>query len=208
MKSKIKNILIFSAFRKYFHRLYEWTVKWADSDNALLALFVLAFAESAFFPIPVDVLMIPICIADNKRSLLIATITLIGSLFGAYLGYLIGYAFFQSIGQSIFDFFSLNELMQDVIVQYNDNAFLALVTAGFTPIPFKVFTIVAGISKINLVTFTIATIIGRGGRFFLVGGLLRIFGDEIKELIEKYFDIFSIIFVLLLILGLVAIKFV
>ncbi len=198
---KIQKIL--KSIRNSFRNIYDWTVKWADSENALVALFVLAVAESAFFPVPVDVLMIPICIADNKKSFYFAFITLSGSVLGAYLGYLIGYAFYESLGQFIFNLFSLNDFVDSVVSMYHNNAFWTIFTAGFTPIPFKVFTIVAGISKVNLLTLTIASILGRGGRFFLVAGLLRVFGDEIKEYIEKYFDLFSILFLVLIGFGIV-----
>lgn len=194
--------------KEWMRAAYDWTVKWAESDKALYALFVVAVMESAFFPVPVDVLMIPICVADNKRSFYFAGITLVGSILGAYLGYLIGYAFFESAGEAIFTALGLQEFADTVIKSYSDNAFFAIVGAGFTPIPYKVFTIVAGIAKINLLTFTVASVIGRGSRFFLVAGLLRVFGDEIKDAIEKYFDIFSIIFLILLIGGFVIIKLV
>lgn len=202
--SKIKNII--KAPSRWMRRIYNWTVKWAYSKYSLPALFFVAIAESAFFPVPVDVLMIPVCVANNKRSFFYAFVTLVGSILGAYLGYLIGYSFYESVGKTIVETYGLSEFVETVTTEYKDNAFLAVVGAGFTPIPYKVFTIVAGIAKLNLVTFTIASIIGRGGRFFLVAGLLRVFGDEIKEYIEKYFDIFAFGFLVLLVGGVILIK--
>lgn len=203
---KVKQILNFP--RKWIRDIYDWTIKWAESKYSLVALFTVAVMESAFFPVPVDVLMIPIAVGKPKRSFWFAGITLIGSVLGAYLGYLIGYSFYNSVGEAIFETYGLTEFVSTVTEKYNDNAFLAILGAGFTPIPFKVFTIVAGIANVNLLTLTLAAILGRGGRFFLVAGLIRVFGERIKDSIEKYFDFFSLLFLLLLIGGFLVVKFV
>jgi len=203
---KLKKII--KLPKKWMKGVYNWTIKWAESTHALIALFVIAVAESAFFPIPVDVLMIPIAISRPKKAFMIAGITLVGSILGAYLGYLIGFSFYETVGKAIFETYGLEDFVSKVTQQYNDNAFLAVAGAGFTPIPYKVFTIVAGIAKLNLVTFTIASIVGRGGRFFLVAGLIKVFGERIKSAIEKYFDLFSLLFLILLVGGFVLIKYI
>ncbi|MFQ3548403.1 MAG: YqaA family protein [Armatimonadota bacterium] len=189
-------------------KAYIWTIKWAGTKSAPYALFGISFAESSFFPIPPDVLLIPMVVAQRLRWAITAFICTIGSVTGALLGYLIGWALWESVGKPVVDFYHLNESITVVRDKYNQNAFLAILTAAFTPIPFKVFTIAGGLFKINILTMVIAALIGRGARFFLVAGLLRIFGAKISNLIEKYFDIFSLIFMALLIGGFILIKYV
>lgn len=187
---------------------YDWTITWAGTKSAPYALFSISFAESSFFPIPPDVLLIPMVVAHRFRWAIIAFICTLGSVLGALLGYLIGWALWESVGKPVVDFYHLNDSMNIVRNKYNENAFWAILTAAFTPIPFKVFTIAGGLFKINIVTMIIAALIGRGARFFIVAGLLRIFGAKISNLIEKYFDIFSLIFMALLIGGFILVKYI
>ena len=192
---------------RVFRRLYDWTVHWSRTRNAPYALFSVAFAESSFFPIPPDVLLIPMVIADRSKWFRNALVCTLGSISGAVLGYLIGWGLYASIGKPIVDFYNLQHAMDSIGQKYAENAFLTVLAAAFTPIPFKVITIGAGLFKISLPTLVFAALVGRSGRFFLVAGLLRVYGKKISDSIEKYFDLFSLIFVALLIGGFLAIKY-
>lgn len=182
-------------------RLYNWTLHWSKTKNAKVALFGLAFAESSFFPIPPDVLVIAMTVAHRAKWWFYASIATVGSVLGGVLGYYIGFALFQTIGQPIVDFYHLQKYFEIVQVKYNENAFLAVFTAAFTPIPYKVFTIAGGVFHINLATLIVGSLLGRAGRFFAVAFALNLFGDKISKAIEKYFDILSLVFMALLIGG-------
>lgn len=196
-----------SIFTGKIEQLKNWIEHWADTPHAMFALFILAFVESSFFPIPPDVLLIAILIANNNHSKWwqYALICTVGSVLGGLFGYLIGYAFFASVGQQIVDFYKLNDLVAIVGEKYEANAFLAVFIAGFTPIPYKVFTIAAGFFQISIVPFIAASILGRGGRFFLVAFLLKLFGPRVKKFIYEYLNILSLIFVALIVLGFLAV---
>lgn len=191
---------------KFLRKLYDWTIHWAKTPKAPVALFSIAFIESSFFPIPPDVLLIAMTMAQPKKWLRYATICAIGSVCGAFLGYLIGWGLYESVGKLIVDTYHLQNVMELVGRKYQENAFLTVFTAAFTPIPYKVITIAAGLFKIPLATLAVASLIGRAGRFFLVAGALRLFGEKIEKSIEKYFDIFSLAFSALIILGFLALK--
>lgn len=192
---------------RQLRKLYKWTIHWAGSKNAPYALFIIAFAESSFFPIPPDVLLIPMVVSRIKSWLKNALICTLGSLTGAILGYLIGWGLYETIGQPIVDFYNLQSQVDIIGDRYTTAAFLTVFTAAFTPIPFKVITISAGLFKIPISTLLIASALGRGARFFIVAGALRIFGKKIADAIEKYFDIFSLIFTALLIGGFLVVKY-
>ncbi|MCM8773371.1 MAG: DedA family protein [Candidatus Omnitrophica bacterium] len=187
-------------------KLYNWTIKWVSSPYAYYALFGIAFMESSFFPVPPDIILIALGVTDPKRWWQQALVCTLGSILGAYLGYFIGWAFYETIGKIIVETYNLHNAVEFVGKKHIDNAFLTILTAAFTPIPYKAITITAGLFKIPLWILAIASLIGRGGRFFLVAGALRIFGKKISLLIERYFDIFSIIFVLLLVGGVILFK--
>jgi membrane protein YqaA with SNARE-associated domain len=191
-------------------RLYDWVLSWAETRYGTPALFVFAFVESSFFPIPPDVLQIALSAGKPKRAFWYATVSLVGSVLGALLGFLIGYVFWAATRDFFFNYvpgFS-PKLFETVSGYYADNAFLAIFTAAFTPIPYKIFTIAAGVCQISLLTLIVASIIGRGGRFYLVAAIMYFFGPMVKLWIEKYFDILSFVFTVLLIGGFVFIKFV
>jgi membrane protein YqaA with SNARE-associated domain len=188
-------------------RLYNWTIKWAGTKQAPYALAIVAFAESSFFPVPPDALLIPMVVARRNKWLRNALICTLGSVAGAVLGYVIGWGFYESVGKKIVDAYDLHHSMEIIGDKYAQNAFLAVLTAAFTPIPFKVFTIGAGLFSVSLPTLLLASLVGRAGRFFMVSALLRVFGEKISGFLEKYFDILSLVFVALLIGGFVAIKY-
>lgn len=199
-------LTIVKAPLRLLRNLYNWTLHWARTPQAPVALFGIAFMESSFFPIPPDILLIAMVVAHRERWLRNAAICTIGSVSGALFGYFIGWSLYETIGKTIVEFYHLQPMMELVGRKYADNAFLTIFTAAFTPIPYKVITIAAGLFRISLGTLVIASLIGRAGRFFIVAGALRIFGDRIARSIEKYFDVFSIVFILLLIGGFLALK--
>jgi membrane protein YqaA with SNARE-associated domain len=191
------------------YRLKDWVESFAAKPYALWALFVIAFVESSFFPIPPDVLLIALCVANPRQSFKFALICTLGSVSGAFLGYYIGYAFFETIGSKIVDFYGMGEKFQMVLDKYRENAWTALIVAGFTPIPYKVFTIAAGFREtIDLTTLALASLVGRAARFFLVGGLLFVFGPKMKEWLDKYLERMTIALAILFVAGIMIIKWV
>jgi membrane protein YqaA with SNARE-associated domain len=196
-----------SGKRGFLRRLYDWVLGWADRPGGAWALFGIAFAESSFFPIPPDALLIPLVIGRPTRGLWFALVCTAGSVLGAIAGYLIGSFLFTSIGQAILDLYGATDHYVSLGRMFNENLWLTLGTAGFTPIPFKVFTIAAGAFAVAFVPFVVVSTVSRGARFFLVAGLLTVFGERIREFIEKYFNILSIIFVVLLVGGFLVIGF-
>lgn len=197
-----------AAPRRWVRSLYDWTMHWADTPWALTALFVIAFAESSFFPIPPDVLLIAIVAANAARWLWAAALCTVGSVLGALLGYVIGQAFMATIGQPIVDFYGAQAAWEQVVELYRGTwGIWFLAAAAFTPIPYKVATIAAGATGMPIVPFVIVSAIGRAGRFFLVAGLLRLFGPPIRTFLEKNFDAMALAFLVLLIGGFVLLRF-
>ncbi len=188
-------------------RLYDWVLHWAETPYGSWALFLLAFSESSFFPIPPDILLIALAVAIPKKSLKYALICSAGSVLGGCFGYLIGWQFMASIGTRIVDFYGLTAKVEYIEVLYNKYDAWAVAIAGFTPIPYKVFTIAAGAFKINFSVFVVASLVSRSARFFIVGGLIYIFGPSIQSFIDKYFNVLAIAFTVLLIVGFLIIKY-
>ena len=203
--NKIKGLHIY-AFG-ILRKLYDWVLSLAHKKYSSLALFVIAFAESSFFPIPPDVLQIALSVSKPKKSFFYAFISSVGSVLGGIFGYFIGLFLFDTIGILIINMLGYQSQFQSVGSLYKSYAFLAILTAAFTPIPYKVFTIAAGFWQISLLTLIIASIIGRSARFFLVALLIYFFGPQIKEVIDKYFNLLTIIFFILFIMGFVAIRY-
>jgi membrane protein YqaA with SNARE-associated domain len=187
-------------------RLYDWVLSWGQSPHAPYALLVLAFCESSFFPIPPDVLLMALAISIPTRSFYYALVSSIGSVLGGAFGYLIGYQFMDLIGFRIINFYHLTEQYNYVGQIYNKYNAIAVGIAGFTPVPYKIFTIAAGAFKINFWIFLLASIVSRSARFFLVGTLIYLYGESIREFIEKYLNLLTIIFVLLLLGGFILLK--
>jgi membrane protein YqaA with SNARE-associated domain len=169
------------------HRIKDRVEGFARKRNALWALFAIAFIESSVFPIPPDVLLIALGIANPGKSFLYAAVCSAGSVCGALLGYSIGYAFYETVGFPVLQFCGLADQFHLVLDVYRENAGLAIFVAGFTPIPFSVFTIAAGFrGTIDLSTFFLALIVGRGARFLLVGGALFVFGPKVNDYADRY----------------------
>ncbi len=188
-------------------RLYDWVLYWAETPYGTWALFLLAFCESSFFPIPPDILLIALAVAVPKKALKYALICSAGSVLGGCFGYLIGRQFMASIGSPIVDFYGLGTKVEYIGTLYNKYDAWAVGIAGFTPIPYKVFTIAAGAFKINFSVFVLTSLVSRSARFFIVGGLIYIFGPRIQGFIDKYFNILAVAFTVLLVLGFVVIKY-
>ena len=191
----------------HIRRLYDWTIHWAQTPHSTWALFILAFCESSFFPIPPDVLLMALAVALPIKAFKYALVCSVGSVLGGCFGYLIGYEFFEYVGRPIIGFYNITDVFNTVSAKYQSNAFTAIAIAGFTPIPYKVFTISAGVCKVNLFTLILASALSRSARFFIIAGLFYLFGPKIKTFIEKYFNILTIIFIILLISGFVAVKY-
>jgi membrane protein YqaA with SNARE-associated domain len=189
-------------------KIYEWTIHWARTPQAAKALSLLAFAESSFFPVPPDVLLIAMCVAKPRKSFVYAALCSLFSVLGGMLGYLIGWAFWEAAGPFFFSYIPgfTEEAFGKVASLYQSNAFLTVFSAGFTPIPYKVFTITGGVCRISFATLVIASVVGRSGRFFLVGGLIYFFGEPVRTFIEKYLGWLTIAFVILLIAGFLVIR--
>ncbi len=188
-------------------RFYDWVLHWAETPYGTWALFLLAFCESSFFPIPPDVLLIALAVVIPKKSFKYALVCSAGSVLGGCLGYLIGWQFMAGIGEKIIAFYGLTQKIEYIKDLYTNYDAWAIGIAGFTPIPYKVFTISAGAFNINFPVFIIASTISRSARFFLVGSLIYIFGPRIQTFIDKYFNILAVAFMVLLVAGFVIIKY-
>lgn len=189
-------------------RTYAWMMRWADSPRAEKALFAFSFTESSFFPIPPDPMLITMVIANSKKWLRLALITTIASVIGALFGYFIGLALFESIGRPIVEAYGLHEEFAQVGERFDATVFWTVLAAGFTPIPFKVFTIAGGLFHVNLGAFVAASILSRGTRFTLVAFISKKLGARYKDRIERYIDLISITVLAVVVLGFLAIRYV
>lgn len=190
-------------------RLYNWVLGWADTPYGTPALFVLAFTESSFFLIPPDVLQIALSVAKPKRSFFYAAVSVAGSVLGGVLGWYIGHAFWSGMESFFFEHVPgfTAENFHKVQGKYEEHAFLAIFSAAFSPIPYKVFTIASGVFHVGIPILIGASLLGRGGRFFLVATLIFFFGPTVKAWLERWFGLITTAAVVLLIVGFVAIKF-
>ena len=197
--------------------LYDWVLKWSNSKYGPFMLGLMAFAEASFFPIPPDVLLIPLALGLRAKAFRLALICSLGSIFGAILGYAIGsFLWWEEIGQFSWLarlFFDLipgftPEIFYSIQAKYEVWNFWVVFTAGFTPIPFKVITISAGAFDINFILFVLASTLSRSARFFLLSALIWKFGEPMRDFIDKYFNLLAIIFMILLIGSFVLIKYV
>lgn len=190
-------------------QLYNWVLSWAHKKYSSAALFVLAFAESSFFPIPPDVLQIGLSVSRPKKSFYYAFIASVGSILGGIFGYFIGLKLWGILKDFFFAYIpgftpEIFSIIQDKYELYN---FWIVFTAGFTPIPYKIITISAGLFGVSFLMFIIASTISRSARFFIVATLIYFFGPKIKEFIDKYFNLLTVIFIILLIGGFFIIKY-
>lgn len=189
-----------------FRKTYDWVLHWAGTPYALPALGIISFIESSFFPIPPDVLLIAMVVAVPSIWFRAALVCSIASVVGGMFGYLIGWQFMDLVGMRIVEFYHFQPQFEKIGVMYNEYQAWAVGAAGFTPLPFKVFTIAAGAFKIDFPIFVMASAVSRSARFFLVAAILYKFGPAVKATLEKYFNWFTILFFVLLVLGFIILK--
>lgn len=188
-------------------RAYDWVLGWAHTPYGTPALFVLAFVESSFFPIPPDILLIALSVSRPKRALWYALVCSVGSLLGGAFGYAIGLYFMDAVGYNIIEFYGIADKYGEIQQLYQDYDVWAVGMAGFTPIPYKVFTIAAGAFEINFWVFLAASAVSRSARFFIQSIFIMKYGKGIADFIDKYFNLLSVIFAVMLVFGFVLIKF-
>lgn len=182
-------------------KIYDWVLGWAETPYGIPALVLLSFAESSFFPIPPDVLLIALALAIPGKSFKYAFYAALASVIGGILGYAIGLWGYQWIGHDIVAFYNGEAVMDKIQLLYSEYGFWGILTAAITPIPYKIFTIASGMFKFDFSQFLLASVLGRSIRFFAVGALIWKFGPPIKSYIDKYFNLLAILFVILLIGG-------
>lgn len=189
-------------------RLYRWVLHWADTRYGTPALAAISFAESSFFPIPPDVLQIALSVSKPRWSYYYALVSTIASVAGAVAGWYIGHWCWTGLSEIFFNYVPgfTEQTFEKVKLKYEENAMLAIFGAAFTPIPFKVFTIAAGVFNISLWTLIWASLLGRGMRFFIVGTAIFFFGETAKQLLERYFEIITLSLFLMILAGFAAIK--
>ena len=186
--------------------LYNWTLKQAEHKYSSWILSIVSFSESSFFPIPPDVLLIPMIIAKRTKAWTYALICTLSSVIGGVAGYAIGFFLFNSIGILIVEFYHLSNSFNTFENYYKEYGILIVLGAGFTPFPFKFITIASGVFSLNIFLFILTAFVARGLRFYLLACLLFIFGEKIKILIDKYFNILAVLFFILLLGSFMVIK--
>ena len=191
----------------WVRQIYDRCLLWVQSPYGVWALFFIAVAESSFFPIPPDVFLMVLCMAVPRKSFRYAAICAVGSVLGGMIGYGLGLGFMDTIGVKILAWYGLQDKYEVVQALYRQYDALAVGAAGFTPLPYKLFTITAGAFKINFGTFVLVSIVSRSARFFLVAAFIYKFGAPVRHFIERYFNLLTIIFFILLIGGFLLVKF-
>ena len=192
---------------KFLRNIYNWTLQKAQHKNAKWYLSLISFAESSVFPIPPDIILIPMALASKVNALFYAFLCTLFSVLGGILGYTIGYFFFNSIGLYIVEFYHLENSFSVFEDYYKEFGILIVLGAGITPFPYKFITIASGVFGLNIFLFIIISIVGRGSRFYLIALLLYFFGEKIKLIIDKYFNILTIVFFILLVGSVFIIRF-
>jgi membrane protein YqaA with SNARE-associated domain len=187
-------------------RLYHWVLGWADRPAGTWALFAIAFAESSFFPIPPDLLLIALALGKPPLSFRFAAVCTAGSVLGGIAGYGIG-ALVSPLAHTMLGWFTTPDVIDSVREQFQENTFVAIAIAGFTPIPYKVFTLAAGIFDVSFGTFVLASALSRGTRFFLVAWFIRTFGERAKVWMEKRFELLTLVVAALFVGGFLAVEF-
>ena len=193
-------------FDRIIRRIYDKTIHLSGSANALYWLAAFSFIESSFFPIPPDIMLIPMILATPKQAWKIAGVCTVASVIGAYLGYIIGFYFFQLIAEPLLNFYGYLEKFNKFKQLYTEYGAWIVFGAGITPFPYKIITIASGVVHLNLVVFTLASVVARGLRFFVIAWLLKAYGEKMRLFIEKNLGWLSILFLILLIGGFALIK--
>ncbi len=188
-------------------RLYNWVMTMSGHRNALWALAAVSFIESSIFPIPPDVMLIPMVLAARQKAWRIALVCTVSSVIGGMLGYAIGYYAFEAVGKPLLELYGYTDKFADFRETYNEWGAWAVFIAGVTPFPYKVITIVSGLTALDVRIFIVASILARGIRFYVVAGLLWWYGEPIRVLIEKRLGLLTILFCVLLVGGFVVLKY-
>ena len=188
-------------------QLYDWIIAKSESRNALWVMAAISFAESSFFPLPPDLMLVPMGIANRRRIWLYALVCTIASVLGGILGYAIGAFLFDSVGLWLMNLYGLTEKMQTFREWYQVNGHWAILLKGLTPIPYKIVTITSGLAGYSFTWFVILSIVTRGARFFLLAGLIYMFGEPIRDFIERRLGLTLAAMALVIVGGFVAVKF-
>ncbi len=186
---------------------YDWMMRMAGHRKAAHALFWVSFVESSVFPLPPDIMLVPMVLAQRAKAWFLATICTIGSVLGGIAGYAIGYLLLEYVGQPVLAFYGMSGKFDEAAKLFNEWGALILIAKGWTPFPYKVLTIFAGAAHMNIWAFIGASIVARSMRFFLVAGLLYWFGEPIREFIERRLSLVTTIFLVFLVGGFVAIRY-
>jgi membrane protein YqaA with SNARE-associated domain len=187
--------------------LYDWVIRMSEHPKSLWALGGVSFAESSFFPIPPDVMLIPMVVAQRAKAWLIAGVCTIASVVGGFFGYAIGFFFFETIGQWVIDLYGLQSGFAQYQEQFNKWGLWIILIKGMTPIPYKLITIASGAAHFDLLVFGLASVVTRGARFYLVAALLYVFGEPIRGFIEKHLTLVTTAFIALVVAGFVAVAY-
>lgn len=190
-----------------FRRLYDWMMRLAGHRRAIPALAAISFAESSFFPVPPDVMLVPMVIAQRSKAFLIAGVCTLASVIGGLFGYAIGFFLFETIGAWVISIYHLEGAMQTFRDEFAQYGTWIILVKGLTPIPYKLVTIASGVAQFDLFTFVWASIVTRGARFFLVAALLWKFGEPIRAFIEKRLELVTWAFLVALVGGFVVVKY-
>ncbi|MEE8206950.1 MAG: YqaA family protein [Nitrospinaceae bacterium] len=193
---------------RLLRKTYDWVLHWSATKHALPALAILSFAESSFFPIPPDVLLIAMAVAVPLKAFRFAAVCSVASVLGGMFGYWLGWEFMDLVGNRIVEFYHFGDQKATIEAMYKEYGAWAVGIAGFTPLPYKVFTLTAGAFNYNFPVFVLMSLVSRSARFFIVAGLIYKYGAPIKIFIEKYFNILSIVFIVLLFAGFVLVKYI
>ena len=187
---------------KIFSRLYELVLTWAAHPRATRYLAALSFAESSFFPIPPDVMLAPMVLAQRQRAWMLAAVTTLWSVLGGIAGYLIGMFLFNVVATPVINFYEAEAAFEVVRAKFQAHGVWIVFLAGFTPIPYKLFAISAGLASMSLLPFVAASLVGRGARFFLVAGLIYAGGERFESQLRRYADAIGWTVLILVVLAL------
>lgn len=198
---------LYRRFMAWVRRMYDWVLHWAHTPYGTPALVGISFAESSFFPVPPDPLLMALSLGNRRKAPLYALYCTLASVAGGVLGYYIGVFFIDQVGMPLIEFYGKVETFEALKAQFQEASFILIISAALTPIPYKVFTIASGAASADLTTFIVASLLGRGLRFGAEGVLIYLFGAPISNFIDKYFEKLAILFTALLILGFVMIKY-
>ncbi len=187
--------------------LYDWTMRLAEGPGAIRALGAISFAESSFFPIPPDVVLVPVVLANRDKAFQIAAWCTLTSVLGGIFGYLIGALLYDSIGQWLISLYGYEDKMEAFRAAYRDWGAWIILIKGLTPIPYKLVTIASGLAGYDFLWFVVLSVITRGARFFIIAALLKVYGEPIRHFIEKRLELVTVLFLVALVGGFVAIKY-